>query len=824
MTDTVGRGVLEIDGDATGISAAMQEAKRSISDLEKQAATAGKNAGAALDAAGDGATRSARKVDASTKSIISSIQRQIAVSEAGTQGTSKYFESIAKQRGVSIDALRPYLDQLDKAKAGNIQLGNTAKQTANALRMVPAQFTDIAVSLGSGQSPFTVLLQQGGQLKDMFGGVGPAARALGGYVAGLVNPFTLTAAAVAALAIAYKQGSDEQEDFAKAIYSTGNFAGTSTRQLAGMAAAIDDNVGTANLASEVLGKLVGTGAIYGDQLQDLAQSAIEWERATGKAVDETVAEFAQLAKDPVAASERLNEKYHYLTLSVYEQIKALQKQGDTQAAAELAERSYSEAMSVRAKQIEENLNWIGRGWKSVKDFAKETWDEMLGIDREDSLEERLKEAKESLDEIQKSSRNFDFWGNKKSDQVATAQRAVDILQGQVDAQNAAAKAQADIARKQAEGIEAEKKVSAIRESTLTNVEKKERELAEYRLNIEKIRAANPNSPLLDPASIKKGEDNIEEKYKDKNAFSLSKELNKELSELDNKVRQSSENFGGAADDLKKYFDGTAASIAEARSGVEDISDFLMTDEERLKESYERRLGMLDTAHEYELMSDEKHSKLRLKLQEKYDKDARALQAANTAYILGNASQVFDGLAGIAEASAGKQSAFYKTMFIASKAFSIAQAIINTEEAATKALTMGPVLGIPASNLIRGLGYTSVAMIAGQALAGIAHSGMDNIPREGTWLLNGGERVIAPEQNKDLTAYLAQRETGGGGTNVTIIEDASRAGRVEQRDDETVVYVSRFKEAVAADIVAGGNSISRAIEQTYGFGRAAGARR
>ena len=74
-------------------------------------------------------------------------------------------------------------------------MGMSAGQMANNMRMLPMQLTDIVTGLASGQAPLTVLLQQGGQLKDTFGGVGNAARALGGYVAGLVNPFTLAAAA-----------------------------------------------------------------------------------------------------------------------------------------------------------------------------------------------------------------------------------------------------------------------------------------------------------------------------------------------------------------------------------------------------------------------------------------------------------------------------------------------------------------------------------------------------------------------------------------------------------------------------------------------------
>lgn len=70
-------------------------------------------------------------------------------------------------------------DALEKTQA---QLGKTsqsAAQTANAMRMIPAQMTDIVVGLSTGQSPFMVLMQQGGQLKDMFGGIGaPRSRAL----------------------------------------------------------------------------------------------------------------------------------------------------------------------------------------------------------------------------------------------------------------------------------------------------------------------------------------------------------------------------------------------------------------------------------------------------------------------------------------------------------------------------------------------------------------------------------------------------------------------------------------------------------------------
>src|SRR3546814_13231057 len=94
------------------------------------------------------------------------------------------------------------------------------------MRGGPAQITDIVVSLQAGQAPLTVLLQQGGQLKDMFGGIVPAARALGGALVSLINPYTVLAAAAAAVGYALYQVGGQTERYNRPIRLTGNYAGT----------------------------------------------------------------------------------------------------------------------------------------------------------------------------------------------------------------------------------------------------------------------------------------------------------------------------------------------------------------------------------------------------------------------------------------------------------------------------------------------------------------------------------------------------------------------------------------------------------------------
>ncbi|HBB8331130.1 TPA: phage tail length tape measure family protein [Escherichia coli] len=93
--------------------------------------------------------------------------------------------------------LRAMRSELEVTQSQLSKTGMSAKQTAFAMRMLPAQMTDIVVGLSTGQSPFMVLMQQGGQLKDMFGGIGPAIKGVGSYVLGLINPFNSAQAAAA---------------------------------------------------------------------------------------------------------------------------------------------------------------------------------------------------------------------------------------------------------------------------------------------------------------------------------------------------------------------------------------------------------------------------------------------------------------------------------------------------------------------------------------------------------------------------------------------------------------------------------------------------
>jgi lambda family phage tail tape measure protein len=420
----------------------------------------------------------------------------------GTYGRlDKMEEQLRKHRAAGrLDEtdFKEYIAKLNDQRAALSKSSNdmdkgamSAKAYAAALRGVPAQFTDIATSLQGGQDPLTVLLQQGGQLKDSFGGIGPAAKALGGYVLGLVNPFTLAAAAVATLGLAYYQGSKEADAYRVALVSTGNAAGTSTNQLAGMAERIGSTVGTTGKAAEVLAQLAGAGDITSSSFEQIAKAAIDWEKATGTATEQTIAEFAKIAKDPVKTLGDLDDKYHFLTASVYEQVRALQENGDKQGAAAIAEDAYARALEQRSAKIKENLGTLENAWNSLAGSAKKAWDEIIGIGRESSLDEQIQNTQKLLDDRKSSfaARMFPGTLGDDSDSTRFLKTRLDMLVKQRNALAASTKAEGDNAVAQTEGRKAFEEYQKAREANFTKTQKMNKALEDEQVRITKARTA-----------------------------------------------------------------------------------------------------------------------------------------------------------------------------------------------------------------------------------------------------------------------------------------------------------------------------------------------
>ena len=471
--------------------------------------------------------------------------------------------------------------------------GNTAKQTAAALRGVPAQFTDIFVSLQGGQAPLTVLLQQGGQLKDMFGGIAPAAKALGGYVLGLINPFTLAAAAVAALALAYYKGSEEADTYNKAIIFTGNAAGTSASQLAAMAQQVSSTIGTTGAAADVLAKLAGNGKIASGSFEQITEAALQMERATGRSIDETVAEFAKIAKDPVAAAKELNDQYHFLTTSVYAQIVALKQQGDTVGAANLLTDTYASTIATRTGQITQNLGLIERGWNHIRDAAKAALDVPLSIGREKGLADQLADERAKLADLEKKSGGNSIVASSAAvaKERQQLEQSISLKEAYIEIEKRQNKYVGDRQRIQDEGIAATERADARHLAVMSNAEKRALEIKKINEDTAKIRAANPNDKRVDAKYVAQQIKDVNEKYKDPKAATGSVDLTS-FNDSKNQLNAVLSYYKNADKELEA---AQKAGIISQESYTAQRVALLQQQASEVKTSYETEISALEAA-------------------------------------------------------------------------------------------------------------------------------------------------------------------------------------------------------------------------------------
>lgn len=228
----------------------------------------------------------------------------------------------------------------------------------------------------------------------------------------------------------------------------------------------------------------------------------------------------------------------------------------------------------------------------------------------------------------------------------------------------------------------------------------------------------------------------------------------------------------ALDNSAPKIDGGGGNALGA--GMIDVADQTAKLNDWYKEQEKKHKEFLDA----KMLDEEQYHKKIAQLQEEYqeqqDNAASAMRLATLNTFETMTSQVVD----LYKDMGAESSLVYKTMFLANKASAIAQAMVSTNKAAAEALP-----NIALSNVVRGLGYASVGMIASQTISGMAHDGIDNIPKEGTWLLDKGERVVDARTNADLKDFLSETNKSSTGGSLTINIPINAEGGIDEEDSK-----------------------------------------
>lgn len=290
---------------------------------------------------------------------------------------TELLEMKAAQLGVSAQAA-PFIQQL-KAQEKQMGLaGLTAGQYSQAMRMLPAQITDVVTSLASGMPIWLVAIQQGGQIKDSFGGISNTFKVLMSYLTPARILIGGVVSTVAALAKAGYDAYDSQRTLQKALIMTGGYAGSSATEIKSL---VDEIAGSAAVATsgqilEVATAVAKTGKFTKDELKTITKATADWVATTGESSEKVIGYFEKIAKDPIKGLAELNESFNFLDKGQLTYIATLEKTKGKIEAVEYATELFAKMMKDRSDEIAESATPLEKMWIDIKQWASEAWEEV----------------------------------------------------------------------------------------------------------------------------------------------------------------------------------------------------------------------------------------------------------------------------------------------------------------------------------------------------------------------------------------------------------------------------------------------------------------
>ncbi|KZP69585.1 phage tail tape measure protein [Enterobacter hormaechei] len=343
------------------------------------------------------ATQASEKQSAALKNLLGSIDptirafnsldeqhaQLVAHFEAGRINGAQFehFNTILNQTRERLSGVADVLPEaLSRQEVAARRAGISVGQYSAAMRTLPAQFTDIATQLAGGQSPFLILLQQGGQIKDQFGSVQGALSGVGEYIrsmAGMINPTTIALGGligtIGLLAAAAYNSSEQFDQVARSVIMMGGAGFASMQQLNEAAEEVAGKTNTSISSTvDTLVTLNDTGKYTASQMKQIATTIT----LMGKAGNDTktaMADFGKIVSDPVKGLANLNEQYGFVDEAMIKHIIQLRKQKGEQAAVTEAINLFAGVMAKRAEETNNATDNIGRTWESLKKSASDTF-------------------------------------------------------------------------------------------------------------------------------------------------------------------------------------------------------------------------------------------------------------------------------------------------------------------------------------------------------------------------------------------------------------------------------------------------------------------
>ena len=437
------------------------------------------------------------------------------------------------------------------------------------------------------------------------------------------------------------------------------------------------------------------------------------------------------------------------------QMKA--EQGDLQALDQLIEQRSSELGNIRQKlptASSEGTGWFGSGESEKEELQKQQRKAAAELQEFKRQKKQLEAANQAHVETQAAIK-------EEADQTAQVKREEETEK------------MASSLRAQYERIHEEALAADGREAELTNL-RYERKVEEMNAELELMREKGLLTQELEKehqAALNNLLLTKEEKIHELNQREIDAATEKYAA-----IREAALEAGGKDEELAQFRHDKRVEEIEAE--LDMLREKGLATQE-IEAAHKQAMEDLEATHQGKLaeIRDEAREEERKK-----EEENQAQQQEGYGVLFDTANSFFDGMEGREAGYARMALSIGETLLNEKKRKSLQSIWTNTMDAAMGAYNalasipyIGPVLG--------GAAYAGVVVTGAAAaakLTGMAHSGMTNIPSEGTYLLDGGERVVQPEQNRDLTRFLSSSETNNS-QSMSVKNETHIHGDASNRD-------------------------------------------
>jgi hypothetical protein len=281
--------------------------------------------------------------------------------------------------------------------AGMRQLGGDTKLTSWEMRNLTYQMNDVFQTILLGMPIQQVLLQQGPQITQIYGGVGNTFKAVARALTPLRLGLGLTAGAAILAGAAFNSHLRSTKDLEAASTGLGRAVAGSASEMEASARAGAAAAGISVSAARAMQtQFLRTGKIGSENFEDLVGLSKDFATTMGIDADKAGEALAEMFADPSKAADELYNKYGLIDGATARYASNLAAQNRL----EEARAVLLEALPDRLASATDATTLLGKAWQGVATGAKNAYGWIgSSIDRAlsgPSLDEQLAEARARL--------------------------------------------------------------------------------------------------------------------------------------------------------------------------------------------------------------------------------------------------------------------------------------------------------------------------------------------------------------------------------------------------------------------------------------------